>query len=105
MKKLQVFSFSERVQAGLLKELLDREGIPCLLRNDQLSSAVGEIPFVECRPELWVVDDEVYPRARMLLDAWLNSSTSDHGSWACPGCGEICESQFGACWACGTLRD
>ncbi len=105
MKKLHVFSPYERPQAGMLKELLEVEGISCLLRNDQLSSAIGEIPFVECSPELWVIDDEVYPRARLFLDAWLKSETQEHSAWICPMCGENCEGQFNACWSCGALRE
>ncbi len=105
MKKLHVFNFYERSQAGLLKELLGNEGIECLVRNDQLYSALGEIPFVECYPELWVIDDEVFPRAKLLLDAWLKKDDVTNESWICCNCGENCEGQFGACWSCSTLRD
>jgi hypothetical protein len=59
MKKLHVFSYRDRAQAALIQEILVNEGIHCLLRNDQLSSALGEIPFIECYPELWVVDNDV----------------------------------------------
>jgi hypothetical protein len=105
MKKLHTFSIAERSQAGLLKELFEREGINCLIRNDQLFSAMGEIPFLECYPELWVVDNEVYPRAKLLLDNWLKEDNVDGADWTCPNCGEILEGQFGACWKCGTSRD
>lgn len=105
MKKLHVFCYWDRLQAGLLKEILVHEGIECILRNDQLSSAVGEIPFVECSPELWVVDDEAFPRAEMFLRAWLEDNSSVADPWICLHCGEHCEGQFGACWSCGTLRD
>ncbi|MFO7765792.1 MAG: DUF2007 domain-containing protein [Pelovirga sp.] len=104
MKKLHVFSFYERYQAELLRDILAREGIDCALRNYQLTAAVGEIPFIECYPELWVVDDEAWPRAKMLLDAWLkNDAVTAH--WNCPQCHEELEGHFGACWRCGTVRD
>jgi len=104
MKKLHTFTLADRAQAGLLKELLEREGIACLIRNEQLFAALGEIPFLECFPELWVVDNEVWPRARMLLDNWLKSE--EQGSpWTCPSCGETLEGQFGACWNCGTPKN
>ena len=104
MKKLHVFSFYERYQAELLRDILAREGINCVLRNQQLIGAVGEIPFVECCPELWVVDDEAWPRARMFLDSWLKNDT-DTSNWNCPQCHEELEGHFGACWCCGTARD
>lgn len=102
MKKLHTFSLAERSQAGLFKELLQREGITCMVRNEQLFSAMGEIPFLECWPELWIVDDEVFPRARRLLDIWLQDETGKTADWICPNCGETLEGQFGACWQCGT---
>ena len=73
--------------------------------NDELSTALGEIPFVECYPELWVVDNEVHPRARLLLDQWLAEATgAGAGEWDCPRCGERSEGQFDACWRCGSER-
>lgn len=105
MKKLYTFSFQDRLQAGLIKEILTQEGINCILRNDQLSAAIGEIPFVECAPELWLIDDETFPRARLLLKAWLQNNTTTESPWQCPGCREWIDGQFGACWSCGTLRE
>lgn len=104
MKKLHTFSLADRAEAGLLKDRLEQEGVACLIRNEQLFAALGEIPFLECSPELWVVDEEVWPRARMLLDQWLKSDEGT-ASWLCSGCGERLEGQFGACWKCGTERD
>ncbi len=103
MKKLHVFSYRDRAQAALIQEILVNEGIHCLLRNDQLSSALGEIPFIECYPELWVVDNDVFPRARKLLDGWLNDSGNSDKPWICQKCGEHSEGHFGACWSCGAL--
>lgn len=104
MKKLHTFTLADRAQAGLLKELLEREGVTCLLRNEQLFAALGEIPFLECAPELWVVDDEVWPRARLLLDNWLKDEEGA-AAWRCAACGETLEGQFGACWKCGRERE
>jgi hypothetical protein len=104
MKKLLTFTLADRAEAGLLQELLAREGITCLIRNEQLFAALGEIPFLECYPELWVVDDDVWPRARLLLEHWLKSS-EDGSAWSCPNCGEVLEGQFGACWKCEQQRD
>ena len=105
MKKLHTFHLTELPLAGLLKDFLNREGIACVLRNDKLLTAMGEIPFVECYPELWLLDDECLPRARMLLEGWLQSCQDDAlESWTCR-CGEMSEGQFGACWSCGRLRE
>jgi hypothetical protein len=105
MKKLHTFSFGDRPLATMYRELLANEGIACLVRNDQLSSALGEIPFIECYPELWVIDDEVLPRAQILLHGWLRASVPVREGWFCPECGECHEGQFNQCWSCGRLRD
>lgn len=104
MLKLITFSPHERPLAGLLKERLEQEGIACLLRNEELFAAMGEIPFVELTPELWIIDDDVLPRARLLLDGWLRPPDGTP-PWTCPECGEELEGQFGACWKCGHQRD
>ena len=104
MKKLRVFSHRERPVALLLRERLAAAGIVCLVRNDELSTALGEIPFLECYPELWVVDDEVFPRARLLLEQWSREMEIQQEAWRCPGCGELLEGQFQSCWQCGRDR-
>ena len=106
MKKLQTFYIWEGPQAGMFKDMLAEEGIKCLVKNDRLSAGIGEIPFVECFPELWVIDDEVYPRARLLLDGWL-AGGSDEGAalWTCAHCGEQSPQQFSVCWSCTRPRE
>lgn len=105
MKRLRSFGLGERSLAIMLKELLMAEGIHCLIRNEELFAAMGEIPFIECQPELWVVDNEVFPRAKKLLDAWLQEDAPIGPAWVCPKCGEVLEGQFGACWNCGRPRE
>jgi len=105
MKKLHTFNLAEKPEAALLKDRLEQEGIACLLRNVDLSSALGEIPFLECLPELWVLDDEMLPRARTLLKGWMEPGTEESPGWVCAGCGESLEGQFDACWKCGRRRE
>ena len=90
----------------MFKNMLAEEGVDCLVKNDRLSAAIGEIPFVECFPELWVIDDEIFPRARLLLDGWLTQDTdADAPPWFCENCGEQSMPQFAACWKCSQPRD
>lgn len=103
MRKLHSFGMHERPQAAILHEMLEKEGIACLLRNEALFAAMGEIPLPECFPELWVIDEEVYPRAKLLLQGWLTTEERQD-PWGCTRCGERLEGQFGACWKCGEER-
>ncbi len=81
------------------RNLLEAEGIPCEIRNEHLVSILGEMPFPETWPELWVINDLDYDRAMQLVnDA---SADSPKASWRCKKCGETNEGQFAACWNCG----
>ena len=105
MKKLFTFSIGQNAQIGLLKDLIEKPFIPCVTRNEYLSAASGEIPFTECYPELWVLNDEDYPRAKEILERCLASQSETAGSWHCPRCEEEIEGQFASCWKCGTERE
>jgi len=66
MKRL--FVSQSLVEVESLKELLGTDGILCTIRNQQGSSLAGEVPFVEVFPELWVVNDADFVRAKELLE-------------------------------------
>jgi hypothetical protein len=81
------------------KNILESEGIGCRLKNEHLGSIVGEMPFFEVWPELWVINELDYDRAKQLIDAAI-SDESPQRSWKCRKCGEENEGQFAACWNC-----
>jgi len=82
------------------KNVLESEGIACRIKNEHLGSIVGEIPFIEVWPELWVINELDYDRAKQLIDAAIVDE-SPQRSWKCRKCGEENEGQFAACWNCG----
>lgn len=86
-------------EIGHLKNLLEQAGIACIVRNEQLSGGLGEIPFLECMPELWVLDDADLPRAQRLID--VERQVSSAAPWRCGDCGSTNEGQFAICWRCG----
>lgn len=98
MKKLT--SSPSLVTINHYKNLLESEGIACRIKNEHLGSIVGEMPFVEVWPELWVVNDLDVDRARQLIDEDITAE-SPGTTWKCKRCGEENEGQFGACWNCG----
>jgi len=83
------------------KNLLEAEGIPAFLKNEHLSSIVGEMPFMEVWPELWIKNDLDYDRAKQLIDASKIEDESPRASWRCKHCDVENEGQFAACWNCG----
>lgn len=76
-------------------------GIDCELRNTTLVGAMGEIPYLECAPQLWIVREADEPAARELLGELQRPLRGR--PWRC-ACGEELEAQFSACWACGATR-
>jgi Putative prokaryotic signal transducing protein len=85
---------------GHLRNLLEQSGIQCLIKNEQLSGGLGEIPFLECLPELWILRDDQLPAAESLLTE-IQHAVAPSPAWHCPACGELNEGQFAACWHCG----
>lgn len=89
------------VLGSIWADTLRAAGIRCELRNTTLSGAIGEIPFLECAPQVWVNprDEE---RARAILSELRRPP---HGApWFCSSCGESSEAQFGSCWKCEAAR-
>jgi len=99
MKKIHTFNLSEAPLAEMFRRILLVEGIDTVIRNDRLRSALGEIPFVECYPELWVLEDEQADRAREILQAYLAAPPGE--AWTCPACGAEVNGELAACWRCG----
>jgi Putative prokaryotic signal transducing protein len=100
----RVFSDTNTVLAGLVSSVLEAAGIACLVRNQYLSGALGELPASECWPQVWVLSDDDAPRALKLIAQTLHRDEACGDSWACPDCGEQLEPQFAQCWQCGAQR-
>lgn len=83
------------------KNLLQAEGIPAFIKNEHLGSIVGDMPFQEVWPQLWVENDLDYDRAVQLLDKQEVMDESPRSPWRCKKCGTEIEGQFSACWNCG----
>jgi hypothetical protein len=98
----QVCALREGAELELLKNMLQEAGIPCALRNEQLAQAFPAAPF---NVELWVANDDDFPRALELCQAWLHPPPDATGSWACAQCGQRLRGQFDSCWKCGAKRE
>ena len=83
--------------ATLWADLLREEGIAASVQRQFLGSVAGEIPPDQCLPEIWIMHDEQWARARALLDELL---ALPQRRWHC-GCGELVEGGFESCWNCG----
>ena len=97
-----VYQGNTVLEAAHVRNVLEHAGIPCVLKNDRLSSVLGEIPLPETWPQVWVEDERDRERARTVLRELERGS--QRPAWTCPACGEWLEGQFTGCWQCGHER-
>ena len=101
---IKVYENFDITRVGAMQSILESNGIPTYIKNYYSSGALGEIPFVEICPQLFVLEEKHADKARELLqvDLPVENQASD---WVCPECGIDIEGQFQSCWKCGMNRD
>ena len=97
----RIFTSPDSTELGLLKNILEKAGIRCVERNEQMAQTLPIAPF---QAELWVENEADYTEAMALLAEWANPTASSAVGWVCARCGELLGSQFTKCWKCGTHR-
>lgn len=96
-----VYSASNISLVSIFQNILEGHGINCWIKNEFLSLGMGEIPPLECWPQL-CVDDGDFGEAKCIVEEAL--SVKDMPAWKCDSCGEEIEGQFTECWNCGKTR-
>lgn len=97
IKVFENFDFS---RVGQMQSLLESHGIKTFIKNQYGSSVMGEVPFVEVVPQLFVLEQKDLARAKELLLLDLPVDEAEEG-WVCPECGVDVEGTFHKCWKCG----
>lgn len=105
----RIYSSEDRFSIYRLKDVFENEGIECLIKNERLAGAVGEVPPIECWLEIWISEEEQYELAEGILEktlAVLSKEAPQEPKWECPNpkCNESHEQQFNECWNCGTKQ-
>jgi len=100
---IMVFENFDFSRVGQMQSLLESHGIKTFIKNEYGSSVVGELPFVEVVPQLFVLEEKDAARAKelILLDLPMEESEED---WVCSECGVDVEGNFSRCWKCGVNR-
>lgn len=89
------------LDAQLVVDALSSLGIASHIFNANAAGALGEVPFLQAQPEVWVEDDARECQAREVLADFLNVKPS--AEKICPHCGERNPGNFLSCWQCGSL--
>lgn len=64
---IRVFESFDLATVGHVKSVLEAHGIKTFLKNQYASGALGELPFVELAPQLYVLDPADLPEANRVL--------------------------------------
>ena len=99
---IKVYESFNISQVGQASSLLNSEGIETFIRNEFASSVMGEVPFVEVCPQLFILNAAEEQRARELLKPFEYQPAAP--DWHCKQCGMDVDGPFGVCWSCGSLR-
>lgn len=100
MKKLYIAG--DIIEAQLLNSLLKAQGISSLIKNEGLQSGVGELPFVEMWPEVWVIEQKDWFSATCVLKSLKPLDTLE--DWTCVECSVTNPGTFETCWSCRAHR-
>ena len=100
----KVYTSHNSAIVGHARQVLENHSITCVVRNDFLLGGAGELPVNETWPELWVIDDRNFDRARALVEEIVAAAHDSGPPWRCTSCGEPMEGQFTDCWNCGASR-
>jgi hypothetical protein len=87
------------LDAQLAADALSSLGIATHIFNANAAGALGEVPFMQAQPEVWVDDDAQAARAREALAGLLDAPA--RAEKVCPRCGEVNPGNFLSCWQCG----
>ena len=98
MKKL--YRAANLPDAHILRGLLAQAGIQAHVFNENAQGGLGQLPFTEAWPEVWVSEDRDLIRAREIVQAF-ECSPEASASVRCPACTEENPSSFQLCWSCG----
>jgi hypothetical protein len=98
-----VYSAANIALVSIFKNILEANGINCWIKNEYLSAGIGEIPPIECWPQICVADDN-YLEAKRIVEETLSTDNNPAKAWKCASCGEDNEEQFSECWNCGKPR-
>lgn len=99
----ELFRERDYTRVGYFQSLLEAEGIPTFVRNENTVTFMTEVPIPEFYPALCVIRDEDYDRALQVLKTYAKDDERlSQEEVTCPKCGEPNPANFEVCWSCST---
>ena len=97
-----VYTHPNTVVVAQARSSLELANIKCLLRNEYAAGAIGELAPIDAWPELWVVNDRDYERAKLTIEQ--SHSAADEPDWKCDKCNRFSPATFDWCWHCANTK-
>jgi hypothetical protein len=94
----KVYTNENRFFVANARNILESHGIDVFLKNEFVSSAVGEVSPFDSWGELWVTDDADYDKACKIIEGALSKKNAIE--WVCSTCNEKNDASFEVCWQC-----
>lgn len=98
MKRLYIAG--NLIEANLLLGMLHEAGIPARVMNENAQGGLGELPFTQTWPELWIERDNDWERARQIVKQFEHDQGQADQQTICSKCGESNPANFETCWQC-----
>ena len=95
----RLYSAASLPEAHLVRGLLAAAGIEARVLNEYAGGALGELPFAEVAPSVWIEEERDLVRARQVIASYEKPQTAP-GSTRCATCGEENPCDFAICWQC-----
>lgn len=88
------------LEAQLVADVLTSLGIVNHILNAHAVGAMGELPFSQTSPEIWIADPALYARTLEIIAA--SSAPVAGPDKICPFCNERNPAHFLSCWQCAS---
>jgi len=98
----RLYSAANLPEAHLVRGLLAAAGIEACVLNEYAGGALGELPFAEAAPSVWIAEERDLARARHVIAVYENAPAAP-GVMRCAACGEESPRNFSICWQCQRL--
>ena len=96
---LKIYSAPTLPDAHIVRGALVQAGIDARVFNENAQSVMGEIPFHQAWPEVWIMDERDARQARELIEEIVQPHP-ESSAVVCPHCHEDNPARFHTCWNC-----
>jgi hypothetical protein len=97
---IRIYQAANLPQAHLLAGLLRHAGIAVRVFNENAQGGMGDIPFGETYPEIWIEDAADKAKAIGVIAAF-EAAPLVQDKVFCRACSEENPANFELCWKCG----